>query len=90
VAVLSRAEERITRPLVSHCPSEGKSSGGSCLCSSLRIVGFFVGLVFVSLCALLRTSLSLVGLAPSMYLSLAAFSSVECWPVTTPLWSLIL
>jgi len=30
------------------------------------------------------------GLAQSMYLSPVAFSSVECWPVTTPLWSLIL
>ena len=30
------------------------------------------------------------GLAPSMYLPPMAFSSIDCWPVTTPIWSLIL
>ena len=69
------------------------ASSGLCLCSSLWIVGFFVGLGHLFLCFVvcaLRESLPFSGLAPSMYLWPAAFSGVECPPVTTPLWSLIL
>jgi len=93
VEILSRAFsiKGIPHPLVSHSPSKGKRSSGLCLCSSLWIVGFLVGLVsflyFMVVCAF-RTSLSLVALHHRCIcaLQLSPALSVDPWQLLFGVW----
>lgn len=66
-------------------------SSGLCPCFSLWIVGFFLRLGNFSFRGVHFAAIPLFShLAPLMYLSLVAFSSIECQPARTRLWILIL
>ena len=68
-----------------------KEGVGHVLVSPFGLWVFLCDLVISRFCGVRFADIRLFsGLAPSMYFWLVDFSSIECQPTTTPLWSLIL